>query len=616
MMTAAERGWLRSTHDAGRRASVEEAARMNDRPGLITPDPKSWAVRPNLGDWAEERARFRWESLRSELYGDASGSANMSVLALDRHLAAGRGARTALRCVSEDGAVRTVSYEELAEQSRRFANVLAGLGLGAGARVFILTGRRAELYPAVLGALRAEAVVCSLFAAFGPEPLRTRLEIGAAEVLVTTVSLYRRKIAPLRAALPKLRHVILVDAPAADPVDPSLLSWPTLMSAASDRHEAPPTAADTPALLHFTSGTTGTPKGALHVHEAALMHYMTGRYALDLHGDDVFWCTADPGWVTGMSYGVLAPLLHGVTCIVDAGEFDAERWYRLLESQRVSVWYTAPTALRLLIKAGRALADRHSRPALRLVASVGEPLNAEAVWWGVDVLGLPIHDNWWQTETGGIVVANTPSQPIKPGSMGRPLPGIDVAVVERRPDGSLAVESTGEATGELALRRGWPSMFRGYLGQPERYAKCFSGDWYLSGDLVRRDADGYLWFLGRTDDVIKTSGHLVGPFEIESVLMEHPAVVEAAVIGLPDPMAGEVIKGYVVLRQGFSAGTALRDEIVAHARRRLGPSLAPRDLAFADSLPHTRSGKIMRRLLRARELGLPEGDTSALEAPA
>jgi acetyl-CoA synthetase len=589
---------------------------MSEKPSIIVPDLAALRVAPHLGDWEGERAGFRWDALRAQLYGDTPDVANIAALALDRHLDAGRGGRIALRCVAEDASVRDISYAELAAQSRRFANLLGSLGLGRGSRVFLLTGRRPELYPTVLGALRAQAVVSVLFTAFGPEPLRMRLEIGAAELLVTTTSLYRRKIAPLRAVLPQLRCVLLVDAPGPDPADSSVLSWPMLMAGASDRHAAARPAPETPALLHFTSGTTGTPKGAIHVHEAALMHFMTGRYALDLHDDDVFWCTADPGWVTGMSYGVLAPLLHGVTSVVDAGEFDAERWYRILEAQRVSVWYTAPTALRLLIKAGRALADCHARPALRLVASVGEPLNAEAVWWGVDVLGLPIHDNWWQTETGGIVIANTPSQPIKPGSMGRPLPGIDVAIVERRADGSLEVHEAPEATGELALRRGWPSMFRGYLGQPERYAKCFTGDWYLSGDLVRRDADGYFWFLGRTDDVIKTSGHLVGPFEIESVLMQHPAVVEAAVIGLPDPMAGEIIKGYVVLRRGFDAGAALRDQIVALARRRLGPSLAPREIAFAESLPHTRSGKIMRRLLRARELGLPEGDTSALEAPA
>jgi acetyl-CoA synthetase len=589
---------------------------MTNRPDRIVPDLAALSVRPNLGDWATERARFRWDAVRAELYGNSLEVVNIATLALDRHLEAGRGQRAALRCVAADGTVSEVSFAELAAQSRRFANVLAGLGLGRGARVFVLTGRRPELHPTVLGALRAEAVVCSLFAAFGPEPLRTRLEIGAAQLLVTTSSLYYRKIAALRSGLPRLRHVLLVDAMASDPADPTVLSWPNLMNAASEHHVATRPSPETPALLHFTSGTTGTPKGAIHVHEAALMHFMTGRYALDLHDDDVFWCTADPGWVTGMSYGILAPLLHGVTSVVDAGEFDAARWYGILESQRVSVWYTAPTALRMLIKAGRALADRHARPALRLVASVGEPLNAEAVWWGVDALGLPIHDNWWQTETGGIVIANTPSQPIKPGSMGRPLPGIDVAIVERRADGSLDIRTQGETSGELALRRGWPSMFRAYLGQPERYARCFAGDWYLSGDLVRRDAEGYFWFLGRADDVIKTSGHLVGPFEIESVLMEHAAVIEAAVIGVPDPVAGEVIKAFVVLRRGFGPSPALRDAIVAHARRRLGPSLAPRDVAFAESLPHTRSGKIMRRLLRARELGLPEGDTSALEAPA
>ena len=589
---------------------------MIDRATRIAPNVANLRVVPHLGDWAIERRRFRWDALRKALYGETSALVNIAALALDRHLEAGRGQHVALRCIDEDETVHDVTYTELAAQSRRFANVLGALGFGAGARVFVLSGKRAELYPAILGALRVEALVCPLFAAFGPEPLRMRLELGGAQVLITTRSLYRRKIAALRADLPGLRHVILIDAPHGDPADPTVMSWSDLMAVASEQHAVTPPAADTPALLHFTSGTTGKPKGALHTHEAALMHYMTGRYALDLHDEDIFWCTADPGWVTGMSYGVLAPLLHGVTSIVDAGEFAVERWYRLLAAQRVSVWYTAPTALRLLMKAGRELPNRYPRPRLRLIASVGEPLNAEVVWWGLDALGLPIHDNWWQTETGGIVIANTPSQPIKPGSMGRPLPGIEVAIIERRADGSLEVRQEMTTSGELALRSGWPSMFRGYLGQSERYAQCFVDGWYLSGDLVRRDEDGYLWFLGRRDDVIKTSGHLVGPFEIESVLMRHPAVIEAAVIGLPDPMAGESIKAYVVLHDSVTPDAGLRDDIIALARQRLGPALAPRELAFAAALPHTRSGKIMRRLLRARELNLPEGDTSTLEGQA
>ncbi len=589
---------------------------MTDRPATIVRDPAKLALPPNLGDWAQARQQFRWSEVRHELFGSADGHGNIASLALDRHLAAGRGRRTALRCVAEDGTVRDVSYAELASRANRFANLLGALGVGIGTRVFMLTGRRPELYESVLGSFKAQCVVSVLFTAFGPEPLRTRLEIGEAEVLVTSASLYRRKIAPIRAALPKLKHVLLLDADSATKAasqDPVTHNYELLMTAASQEFTTLPTAAELPALLHFTSGTTGTPKGALHVHDAALMHFATGRYALDLHDQDIFWCTADPGWVTGMSYGVIAPLLHGVTLIVDAGDFEAERWYRILDEQQVSVWYTAPTALRLLMKAGRELADRFRRPSLRLIASVGEPLNAEAVWWGVDVLGQPILDNWWQTETGGIVVANTPSQPIKPGSMGRPLPGIEACVVEHEADGQIKVLQGPDVSGELALQRGWPSMFRTYLGQSERYDKCFVGELYLSGDLVRRDADGYYWFLGRSDDVIKTSGHLVGPFEIERVLMEHPAVIEAAVVGLPDPIAGESIKGFVTLRAGEDADDSLRSQLIAHARRRLGPSLAPRDIAFVESLPHTRSGKIMRRLLRSRELGLPEGDTSALE---
>jgi acetyl-CoA synthetase len=298
---------------------------------------------------------------------------------------------------------------------------------------------------------------------------------------------------------------------------------------------------------------------------------------------------------------------------VDEAEFDAERWYRILQEEGVSVWYTAPTAIRMLMKAGAGLARAHSRPRLRFIASVGEPLNPEAVWWGLDVLGLPVHDNWWQTETGGIMIANAPAFDIKPGSMGRPLPGVEAALVERRADGSVAFVETPERQGELALKRGWPSMMRGYLGEEARYRKCFSGDWYLTGDLARRDADGYFWFVGRSDDVIKSAGHLIGPFEVESVLMEHPAVAEAGVIGKPDETLGERVKAFVSLRRGFEPTESLRREILGHARKRLGAAVAPKELDFQASLPKTRSGKIMRRLLKARELGLPEGDTSALE---
>ena len=588
---------------------------MTDRI-IIARAPTAGSNTASQRDWARERAEFSWPQLRRELFGSATGAGNIASLAVDRHATGSNAGKPALRCLSLDGPTRELSYAELAQRANRFANVLGALGVEAGERVFLLIGRRAELYEAALGTLKAQCVLSILFTAFGPEPLKTRLSIGAARVLVTTASLYRRKIAPLRQQLPMLRHVLLIDA--VDDAEPaaSARSYTSMMAAAAATYTVRPTAAETPALLHFTSGTTGTPKGAVHVHDAAVMHFMTGRYALDLRPDDSFWCTADPGWVTGTSYGIITPLLHGVTVVVDEGEFDAERWYRILDEQRVSVWYTAPTAIRLLMKAGTELARRYQRPALRLVASVGEPLNAEAVCWVVDALGLPIHDNWWQTETGGIMVANSPALDIKPGSMGKLLPGIDGRVVQRGADGQLHTVTDPNTTGELALVKGWPSMFRGYLNLPDRYAKCFDGELYLSGDLVRQDADGYFWFMGRSDDVIKTSGHLVGPFEVERVLMEHSDVVEAAVIGKPDAVAGEIIMAFVALRPAVTASPELRDKLIAHARRRLGPALAPRELAFAASLPHTRSGKIMRRLLRARELGLPEGDTSALEQPA
>jgi acetyl-CoA synthetase len=370
------------------------------------------------------------------------------------------------------------------------------------------------------------------------------------------------------------------------------------------------------ALLHFTSGTTGRPKGAIHVHAAVLQHHVTGKLVLDLHPEDVFWCTADPGWVTGTSYGIISPLSNGVTSIVDEADFDAERWYRILQEQRVTVWYTAPTAIRMLMKTGPELPKRFDLSALRLIASVGEPLNPEAVKWGAEVLGLPIHDNWWQTETGGVMIANFASMAIRPGSMGRPLPGVEAAIVERNPGGGVAIVEDAEKQGELALKPGWPSMFRGYLHDDERYRKCFVGGWYLTGDLARRDADGYFWFVGRADDLIKSAGHLIGPFEVESALMEHAAVAEAGVIGKPDPVSGEVVKAFVTLKPRYVAGEELRMEVLGFARQRLGAAVAPKEIEFVDNLPKNRAGKIMRRLLKARELGLPEGDTSTLEPEA
>ena len=579
---------------------------------MIRKDVASLRVPPNLADHDAERRTFTWAAARAHLDGLPGGGLNIAHEAVHRHAHGPLADHVAFRFLGGE-APRDVTYSELSSLSNRFACVLRGLGIGRGDRLFVLTGRIPELYTAVLGGLTNGTVVSPLFAAFGPEPIATRLTLGSAAVLVTTPSQSRRKIARIRADVPTLRHVLVVDDDGSGPI-PGTLELGPVMAEASDDVALAATGPEEMALLHFTSGTTGRPKGAIHVHEAAVTHWSTGRFALDLHPDDVFWCTADPGWVTGTSYGIIAPLLHGVTSIVDAGDFDARRWYGVLAEHRVSVWYTAPTAIRMLMKAGPELAHAHSYPALRFIASVGEPLNPSAVWWGAEVLGLPIHDNYWQTETGGIMIANTPALDIKPGSMGKPLPGVEAAIVRRDANGEVRIVDAPDEEGILALRRGWPSMMRGYLDDEERYRACFAGDWYLTGDLATRDADGWFWFVGRADDVIKSAGHLIGPFEGESALMEHRAVAEAGVIGKPGELVGEVVKAFVLLREGFTPGEALRLEILAHARRRLGAAVAPKEVELVDTLPRTRSGKIMRRLLKARVLGLAEGDTSTLES--
>jgi acetyl-CoA synthetase len=590
--------------------------------------PPRPSVVPNLVDYDRARREFTWSSARGALDGLPSGGLNIAYEAVDRHVATA-GDRTALRCVRRDGSVRSVSYAELARRSARFANVLRGLGVSRGERVFTLLGRCPELYEVALGTWKSGSVLCPLFSAFGPDPVRQRLKLGNARVLVTTEALYRRKVAAARDFLPELAHVLIVGRLGGELK--GVVSFEEAMDGAYPEFTIPETDPQEMALLHFTSGTTGTPKGAVHVHEAVIAHHATAAWALDLHHEDVYWCTADPGWVTGTSYGIIAPLTHGVTVVVDEGEFDARRWYEILAENQVSVWYTAPTAIRMLMRASprgeggaAGLPSPFDLSALRFVASVGEPLNPEAVVWGQEVLGLPIHDNWWQTETGCIMIANLAASEIRPGSMGRPLPGVDAAVLARGEDGRALVTdgrvrvlTEPGQEGELALRPGWPSMFRGYLHDEARYRACFADGWYLTGDLARRDADGWLWFVGRADDVIKSAGHLIGPFEVESALMEHPAVAEAGVIGRPDPVAGEIVKAFVSLRpDGPRPDEALARELLAFGRRRLGPAVAPREIVFDQNLPRTRSGKVMRRLLRARELGLPEGDVSTLEGAA
>ena len=473
----------------------------------------------NLKDYDSFVADFSWDRARVLLDGMPGGALNIAYEAIDRHVIAGRGGKLALRWLGRDDETRDFTYAELAAAANRFANVLRKRGVAKGDRVFSLLGRVPELYVAALGTLKNGSVFSPLFSAFGPEPIKARMTIGDAKVLVTTEAFYKRKVEPWRAELRSLETVLLVDGSSNPPAD--TINLGTALAEASDAFDTVATQPEDMALLHFTSGTTGRPKGAVHVHQAVVSHNFTGRIALDLHPDDIFWCTADPGWVTGTSYGIISPLTNGATMIVDQADFDAERWYRILQDQKVTVWYTAPTAIRMLMKAGKEIASGFDLSHLRFMASVGEPLNPEAVIWGVEALGKPFHDNWWQTETGGIMIANYASMDVRPGSMGRPLPGITAGIVERKADGTVREVTEPMASGELALRPGWPSMMRGYLNEDERYQKAFVGGWYITGDLATRDADGYFWFIGRADDLIKSSGHLIGPFEVESALMEH-----------------------------------------------------------------------------------------------
>jgi len=582
---------------------------------IISKSSREWKVIPNLIDYDQMRRGFSWDDARSGLDGLPGGRGlNIAHEAVDRHASGSLRDRVAIRWIGKAAAREDITYRQLGELTSRFANVLQGLGVGPGDRVFVLAGRIPELYVAALGTLKNRSIFCPLFSAFGPQPIRARLEIGQAKVLVTTEMLYQRKVAPIRSSLPALEHVLLVGDDRGPTSVPETRDYGQLMGAASPRFTIEPTQPSDMALLHFTSGTTGTPKGAIHVHNAVVAHHTTGRLALDLHDHDIFWCTADPGWVTGTSYGIIAPLTNGVTSIIDEGDFDADRWYRIVNEQRVSVWYTAPTAIRMMMRAGVDVARRYDLGSLRFLASVGEPLNPEAVVWGREAFGLPFHDNWWQTETGGIMIANYAAMDIRPGSMGRPLPGIEAVIVGVSEEGRVEVIDQPDVQGELALRPGWPSMFHGYWNEPERYQRCFAGGYYLTGDLAKRDHDGYFWFVGRKDDVIKTSGHLIGPFEVESILMEHAAVAEAGVIGKPDPVALEIVKAFVSLKPGFQPSEALSRELLAFARVRLGAAVAPKELSFVNVLPKNRAGKIMRRVLKARELGLPEGDTSTLES--
>jgi acetyl-CoA synthetase len=573
------------------------------------PDIREFSVKPNLSDYEKFRTELTWDGIRRELDWFEDGGLNIAYESIDRHVKTPRKDKIALYWEGKEGESETYTFYDLYRLTNRFANVLQGLGIEKGDRVFTYLDRTPEAYICLLGALKAGAVIGPLFSAFGPDAVRDRLQDSKARILVTNTRLVGT-VHGILGELPDLEKIIIVNRKGTlyDPQDRET-GYEELMENASEEFDTVKTRVEDYAIMHYTSGTTGKPKGAAHVHMAVIGHYATAKYVLDLKPDDIYWCTADPGWVTGTSYGIFGPWSNGISQVVYEGGFGAGHWYGVIEKYKVTVWYTAPTAIRMLMKAGEKVVKKYNLKSLRYMCSVGEPLNPEAVIWGQNVFGIPFHDNWWQTETGCIQIANYPVQDIRPGSMGRPFPGVTAAILDEKCEKEL---TPGEE-GNLALRAGWPSMFRTYWQKEDLYQSRFKGIWYITGDRARMDKDGYFWFVGRADDVINTAGHLVGPFEVESALIEHPAVAEAGVIGVPDQLAGEVIKAFVSLKDGYTQSEELRMEIKNFARKKLAAAASPREIDFLPGLPKTRSGKIMRRLLKARELGLPEGDTSTLE---
>ncbi len=566
-------------------------------------------ISPNMPDYEEAVKHFTWPGIETEMILPRSNGWNKASICLDQHPETVMH-RPALTWFSKTGEKEVYTFFQLKNLTNQFANVLTQLDVKPGDRVFVYLDRIPELYIAMFGALKCKAVVGPLFSAFGPEAIKDRLEDSRAKVVITSPDL-KDRLDSVISALPDLTHVIIVDRHQASttPLKKGEHHYHCLMQDASPEFTVPYTEPDTLSIMHYTSGTTGKPKGAAHQHQAIVAQYATAKYVLDFHPDtDIYWCTADPGWVTGTSYGMLGPWSMGQGILVTEAGFQAEAWYQFIQDNRVTVWYTAPTAIRMLMKAGDELISRYDLSSLRHLLSVGEPLNPEAIVWGKKVFGLAFHDTWWQTETGAMHICNYPCLDIKPGSMGKPIPGVEAAALDEQwnplPKGT---------EGHLAVKPLSPSIFRTYWGKDELYQSRFKNGWYITGDRARVDEDGYFWFIGRADDVINTAGHLVGPFEVESALIEHPAVAEAAVIGKPDPERMEIVKAFVSLKAGFEASEPLRKEIQQFVRQKLAAHAYPREIDFLDSLPKTRSGKIMRRLLKARELGLPEGDTSTLE---
>lgn len=568
----------------------------------IRKDLTSLRVQPNLADYNAALSTNPWDAIKSEITYFDDGGVNLAYNAIDRHVGTPIEGKTALIWEGDNGATAKYTFGEMARLSNQYANYLVAQGVVKGDRVFMFLPRIPSLYGAVLGALKAGAVIGTMFSAFQQQALVDRLSNSGAKVLFTTTELGKRLEGAMD-KLPELKKIVYVDGP----------EFLGHIAKQSEKFDCVHTRPDDHSFMLYTSGTTGKPKGVVHVHKGIVHEYVTAKWVLDLHPDDIYWCTADPGWVTGLIYGILSPWMLGVTMVVHGGRFDPDIWYQILKKYNVTVWYTAPTAIRMLMAKGEELVKSYQLTSLRHLCSVGEPLNPEAIRWGMKAFGLAFHDTWWQTETAGMMMVNMACTDIKIGSMGRPFPGIEAAIVD---DAGNPLPNKTE--GNLAFKPNWPSMMVEIWQNEEKYKTYFANNWYISGDHAWKDDDGYYWFIGRADDVIKTSGERVGPFEVESALVEHPAVTEAGVIGKPDELRGEIIKAFVVLKEpkkytDTASQEALKKELGEFVKKHLAGHAYPREIEFIDKLPKTRSGKIMRRILKAKELGQPIGDTSTLE---
>jgi acetyl-CoA synthetase len=592
------------------------------------------------GFWADEASELEWFKKWDKVLDDSKkpffkwftgAKTNIVHNAIDRHLKTHRKNQLALIWESEDGKLeRTFSYYAMNREVSRMANIIKSMGVVKGDRVTIYMGRVPEIVFAMLACAKIGAIHSVVFGGFSVDSLQGRIDDSQSKLVITCDGSYQNgKIVELKNMVdeavkrcPSVENIIVVKR----------TGQPVNMEAGRDHwyHDmcALPIAngkcvtevmdAEDPLFILYTSGSTGKPKAILHTHGGYMVGtYATLKYVFDIKDEDRWWCTADPGWITGHSYIVYGPMINGATSMLFEGgpSFPyPNRWWQVIERYGITVFYTAPTAIRGLMRFGEAWPNKHDLSSLRLLGSVGEPINPEAWKWYHRVIGkekCPIMDTWWQTETGAFMITPTPVVPLKPGSGTRPFFGQEAEIVDEQ--GNPTPDDT---EGYLTLKNPWPAMLRTIYGDDERYVNQYWSKYpgrYTTGDSAKRDKDGYIWIIGRVDDVIKVSGHRLGTAEVESALVSHPAVAEAAAIGLPHEVKGQGIHTFVLLRSGFAQSAELAEELRQHVATHMGPIARPENVKFVEKLPKTRSGKIMRRVLKARAQGLPEGDISTLE---